>query len=69
MTRADCAAVADIRVRGWRWAYAGLIPQAYLDAMDVDEDAERRCAHLTTGGVPVNLVAWAPDATVTGWAC
>ncbi|WP_405666578.1 GNAT family N-acetyltransferase [Streptomyces sp. NBC_01166] len=69
MTVDDCAAVADIRVRGWRWAYAGMIPQAYLDAMDVDEDAERRRARLAAGGGPVNLVAGAPDAAVTGWAC
>ncbi|MFD6279678.1 GNAT family N-acetyltransferase [Streptomyces sp. NPDC060209] len=69
MTLADCAAVADIRVRGWRHAYAGLIPQAYLDAMDVVQDAERRRAYLTADGGPVNLVTEAPDATVTGWAC
>ncbi|MEV2243164.1 GNAT family N-acetyltransferase [Streptomyces sp. NPDC049970] len=65
----DCAAVAEIRVRGWQHAYAGLIPRAYLDAMDVAGDAERRRAHLTTEGGPVNLVAGTPDAAVTGWAC
>ncbi|MFJ4841184.1 GNAT family N-acetyltransferase [Streptomyces sp. NPDC088746] len=69
MTVDDCAAVADIRVRGWRRAYAGLIPQAYLDAMDVGEDAERRRAYLMAEGGPVNLVAEAPDTTLTGWAC
>nr|PPQ62188.1 GNAT family N-acetyltransferase [Streptomyces sp. QL37] len=69
MTLGDCAAVADIRVRGWRWAYAGLVPQAYLDAMDVARDAERRRAYLTADDGPVNLVAHAPDTTVTGWAC
>ncbi|MFI2779683.1 GNAT family N-acetyltransferase [Streptomyces sp. ALB3] len=65
----DCAAVADIRVRGWRWAYTGLIPQGYLDAMDAGEDAERRHARLIAQGGPVNLVAGAPGAAVTGWAC
>lgn len=70
MTLDDCAAVADIRVRGWRHAYAGLIPQGYLDAMDVARDAERRRTYLAAEGGPVNLVAEAPDATtVTGWAC
>ncbi|MFD9288987.1 GNAT family N-acetyltransferase [Streptomyces sp. NPDC060030] len=68
MALVDCAAVAEIRVRGWQRAYAGLIPSAYLDAMDIAQDAERRRAHLTAGG-PVNLVAEAPDATVTGWVC
>ncbi|MEU5657005.1 GNAT family N-acetyltransferase [Streptomyces sp. NPDC047737] len=65
----DCAAVAEIRVRGWQTAYAGVIPQAYLDAMDAAQDAERRRAQLTAGGRTVHLVAEAPDATVTGWAC
>ncbi|TXS18842.1 GNAT family N-acetyltransferase [Streptomyces sp. wa22] len=69
MTLADCAAVAKIRVHGWQRAYAGLIPQAYLDAMDVGRDAERRRAYLTADGGPVNLVAEAPDSAVTGWAC
>ncbi|MFF4245572.1 GNAT family N-acetyltransferase [Streptomyces sp. NPDC001822] len=69
MTPADCDAVAEIRVRGWRHAYAGLVPQAHLDAMDVARDAERRRAGLASAGGPLNLVAVAPDATVTGWAC
>ncbi|MEV8225468.1 GNAT family N-acetyltransferase [Streptomyces sp. NPDC079167] len=69
MTLDDCSAVAEIRVRGWRWAYAGLIPQPYLDAMDAGQDAEHRRALLMADGGPVNLVAGAPDATVTGWAC
>ncbi|WWQ67589.1 GNAT family N-acetyltransferase [Streptomyces sp. Q6] len=42
MTLDDCAAVAEVRVRGWRFAYAGLMPRAYLDAMSADRDAERR---------------------------
>ncbi len=69
MTLADCAPVAEIRVRGWQQAYADLIPQAYLDAMDVAQDAERRRAYLAADRGPVNLVAETPDATVTGWAC
>ncbi|MFJ8869383.1 GNAT family N-acetyltransferase [Streptomyces sp. NPDC102473] len=69
MTLGDCAAVADIRVRGWQAAYAGMIPQGYLAAMDVAEDTERRRAYLSTGGAAANLVAEEPDATVTGWAC
>lgn len=69
MTLGDCAAVADIRVRGWQAAYAGMIPQGYLDAMDAAEDTERRRAYLTTDGGPLNLVAETSDATVTGWAC
>ncbi|MFD9742982.1 GNAT family N-acetyltransferase [[Kitasatospora] papulosa] len=69
MALADCAAVAEIRVRGWQRAYAGLIPSAYLDAMDPAQDAERRRTHLMAEGGSVNLVAEEPDAELTGWAC
>ncbi|WP_406144494.1 GNAT family N-acetyltransferase [Streptomyces sp. NBC_01012] len=69
MTPDDCAIVAEIRVRGWQHAYAGLIPQAHLDAMDIAREAEHRRAHLATGSAAMNLVSMAPDTTVTGWAC
>ncbi|MFF2136603.1 GNAT family N-acetyltransferase [Streptomyces sp. NPDC058193] len=69
MTLDDCAAVADIRVRGWQAAYAGMVPQEYLDGMDVAEDTGRRRAYLSAGGPAVNLVVETPDTTLTGWAC
>ncbi|WP_189712113.1 GNAT family N-acetyltransferase [Streptomyces phaeofaciens] len=58
MTLADCDRVAEIRIRGWQRAYRGLMPQPYLDALSVAEDAERRRALFgrADGGV-VNLVA------------
>ncbi|MFJ7076963.1 GNAT family N-acetyltransferase [Streptomyces sp. NPDC098781] len=69
MTLADCDRVAEIRVGGWRGAYQGLIPQSYLDAMDVAEDAERRRAYLSRGDeTVVDLVAERGGAVV-GWAC
>ncbi|WP_413471192.1 N-acetyltransferase family protein [Streptomyces noursei] len=42
MAEADIDAVSAVRVRGWQAAYPGLMPQAYLDAMDVAQDAARR---------------------------
>lgn len=69
MTLEDCDAVAEIRVRGWQTAYAGLIPQPYLDAMDIARDAERRRGFLSAGRA-VNVVSRTePDSAVTGWAC
>lgn len=38
----DAAAIASIRTAGWRTAYAGLIEQAVLDAMDPVAEAARR---------------------------
>ncbi|MET9517565.1 GNAT family N-acetyltransferase [Streptomyces sp. NPDC002994] len=69
MTIDDCEAVARVRVRGWRAAYAGMMPQAYLDAMCVEEDAARRRAHLAEGdGAGRNVVA-ERDGQVIGWGC
>ncbi|MEU3885673.1 GNAT family N-acetyltransferase [Streptomyces sp. NPDC029041] len=70
MTLADCDRVAEIRTGGWRSAYRGLIPQSYLDGLSVEEDAERRRAHLSRGdGRVVNLVAEGSGGELVGWAC
>jgi ribosomal protein S18 acetylase RimI-like enzyme len=69
MTFSDCEAVATVRVRGWQHAYAGLMPQAYLDAMSIEKDASRRRRLLAEGdGRVLNLVA-ERDGEVVGWAC
>ncbi|MDQ0988046.1 GNAT family N-acetyltransferase [Streptomyces sp. V2I9] len=65
----DCAAVAAVRVRGWRHAYRGMIPQPYLDAMDIAEETGMRRRYFEERGETVNVVAERPDGTVTGWAC
>jgi ribosomal protein S18 acetylase RimI-like enzyme len=68
MTPPDCRPVAEIRVGGWRSAYAGLVPRSYLDAMDVEEDAENRRRMLAKAGNPVvNLVA-ERAGEIVGWA-
>ncbi|MFI7411980.1 GNAT family N-acetyltransferase [Streptomyces sp. NPDC049627] len=69
MAPADCERVAEIRVRGWRSAYQGLVPRSYLDAMSGPRDAERHRARFAQGdGSVVNLVAeW--DGEIAGWAC
>ncbi|MFJ6573180.1 GNAT family N-acetyltransferase [Streptomyces sp. NPDC091292] len=67
MRDADCESVAAIRIAGWRTAYAGLMPQSHLDALDVTEDAARRRARLAQGqGRVANLVA-ERDGEVVGW--
>ncbi|MGQ4356312.1 GNAT family N-acetyltransferase [Streptomyces drozdowiczii] len=68
MTLADCEAVATVRVRGWQSAYAGLMPQAHLDAMDIAGDAVLRRRHLTSRNGVVNVVAERPGPGVVGWA-
>ncbi|MFE4330353.1 GNAT family N-acetyltransferase [Streptomyces sp. NPDC056831] len=69
MTVDDCEAVARVRVRGWQAAYAGLMPQSHLDAMDITEDAERRRGFFAEGSPVVNVVAERAGLGVIGWAC
>ncbi|MCZ7416259.1 MULTISPECIES: GNAT family N-acetyltransferase [unclassified Streptomyces] len=68
MCRDDVDAVADLRVRGWQTAYAGILPQPHLDAMSVEEDARRRReAFAGPRSRAVQLVA--DDGTgAVGWA-
>ncbi|MDG4863358.1 GNAT family N-acetyltransferase [Streptomyces sp. T-3] len=68
MTEADCEAVAEIRVRGWQTAYKGLIPQAHLDAMSIEDDAARRRElWAERKSTVVNLIA-ERDGIPVGWA-
>lgn len=79
MTETDIDAVARIRVRGWQTAYAGIVPQTYLDAMSAEQDAARRrefFARTKSAGRVENLVAVedgedgaaVEDGVVVGWA-
>jgi GNAT superfamily N-acetyltransferase len=68
MTEPDAPAVSDIRVRSWQAAYAGLVPQDYLDAMSVTADTARRRQLFTAADrVADNLVAESGEQLV-GWA-
>jgi L-amino acid N-acyltransferase YncA len=69
MTADDCEGVAGIRIRGWQHAYRGLVPQSYLDGLDIGTDAERHRARLADGdGSVVNLVAETDGGELVGWA-
>jgi GNAT superfamily N-acetyltransferase len=64
----DVDAAAAVRVAGWQAAYAGIIPQSRLDAMNAEEDAARRRQWFTAAGNWVENLVAAEDGTVTGWA-
>jgi L-amino acid N-acyltransferase YncA len=69
MTEADVPDVSAIRVRGWRAAYADMVPRSYLDAMDEAQDtADRREMFARSAGRVHQLVAVAEDDEVVGWA-
>ena len=68
MTLADCDRVSEIRVLGWQFAYRGLMPQSFLDALSAEADAERRRARFAeSDGSVLNLVASVGDEII-GWA-
>ncbi|MGW8065491.1 N-acetyltransferase family protein [Streptomyces ziwulingensis] len=70
MTLADCDRVSAIRIRGWRTAYRGLVPQRYLDGLDAARDAERRRGLFARRPDDVvDLVAEDAAGEVVGWCC
>ncbi|MFI6403796.1 GNAT family N-acetyltransferase [Streptomyces sp. NPDC050548] len=68
MVLADCHRVSEIRVLGWQFAYRGLMPQPFLDALSAKDDAERRRARFAQhDSSVVNLVAQRGEEII-GWA-
>lgn len=45
----DAGGIARVSVRGWQTAYRGLVPDGYLDALDVEERRERWRERLEGG--------------------
>ena len=62
----DAADIARVHVRSWQEAYAGIVPEAYLDAMDAGERASQWATYLREGPADQVLtwVALAGDKTV-----
>ncbi|MGW8763943.1 N-acetyltransferase family protein [Streptomyces sp. NPDC055815] len=64
----DAAALAAVHVLSWQAAYRDLVPDPYLDALDVDERAATWRARLTAPDRPTVLVA-ANDGRLVGFSC
>lgn len=56
MELADCPAVASIHVRGWQAAYRGMMPDSFLDSLDISQRTERWQNNLGRNNC-MNLVA------------
>jgi ribosomal protein S18 acetylase RimI-like enzyme len=65
----DLDHLGEIHVRSWQAAYRGLLPDAYLDTMDVAESRARWHALFTPGGgaLPIQLVAVDDDDDAVGF--
>ncbi len=67
ITEDDFDAVAEVHVRTWRAAYAGIIPDDYLAGLDVAALAERRRQQVATAPPGAQIVV-AVDSRVIGFA-
>lgn len=68
MTESHIPAVSEVRLRGWRWAYAGIVPQDYLDGMSAEADTEQRQSWFSASrGRVFDFVATDNAQNIVGW--
>lgn len=65
----DAAALAAVHIRSWRAAYRGLLPAAYLDALDVEERSTVWRARLTAPDRPAVLLSTGADGRPVAFSC
>jgi GNAT superfamily N-acetyltransferase len=64
----DARAIASVRIGTWRTAYRGLVPGAYLDAMNVDESVGLWERVLAADGSAASVYVADHDGEVIGFA-
>jgi len=67
----DARSITEIHVRGWQRAYRGILPQAVLDALDVDERTEVRRQALVEPRTPDTtnwVIVAGGEERIVGWA-
>ena len=65
---ADARALAEVHVRGWRWGYRGLLPEAYLAALSVDARERGWRSRLADPGAADRTFVWDEAGAVRGFA-
>jgi ribosomal protein S18 acetylase RimI-like enzyme len=63
----DAEAIARVRVDSWRETYRGMIPQAYLDAMKLEESRALWEKVLTAGSKAVSVLVAESGAQIVGF--
>lgn len=63
----DSLAVARVHVRSWQEGYRALLPAAYLDALSIEERAQRYTFASEDPAAPITFVA-EQDALICGFA-
>jgi GNAT superfamily N-acetyltransferase len=67
-TADDARAIAKVRIDTWRSAYRGVVPDAYLDAMDVDQSIALWDRVLAADGSAASIYVADRDGEVIGFA-
>jgi len=65
---ADASAIASIHVRAWQAAYRGIVPDAYLDGLSIEDFAERHRGRIRVPQPGVEVWVADADGTVAGFA-
>jgi GNAT superfamily N-acetyltransferase len=68
-TAGDAPAIARVRIDSWRTTYRGLIPDAYLDAMQVEASTALWDRVLTAGPNTTCVFVAEHEADVVGFSC
>ncbi len=63
----DARAISQVHIESWRATYPGIVPQDYIDSLDVDVFTERWADRLTTHPEMLIFVAEA-DQRICGFA-
>ena len=64
----DAPAIARVRVDSWRTTYRGIVPDAYLDGMDVDASTAMWDRVLTAGPNTTSVLVAYHDGEIVGFA-
>ena len=67
-TPQDAPVIADVRIASWRHTYRGLIPDAYLDAMEIDASAALWTRVLSAATDRASVFVADDDGEIVGFA-
>lgn len=64
----DAADIGKVHAESWRTTYRGIVPDAYLDAIDEDEWSERQRRNLTEAPDDMVSLVAEVEGQIVGWA-
>jgi GNAT superfamily N-acetyltransferase len=65
---ADARPIAELHVRGWQWAYRGILPDSYLAGLSVDAREQMWLRRLADPDPRAGILVWDEDGRVRGFA-